>query len=244
MMSLEQVEEHLNFWHFPHEPVEWAIGGLTMHFNLKTLVMSWVTMAIVLLIGILAARGANARKPSKLAVAYESIVDFIGGLAFENMGRDKGATLLTFLVTLFTFLWMGNLLGLIPTLSSPTADVNTTFGLAIMVLVVIQIWGIRYKGLSYFKHFFQPFKVFVILNIVEEIAKPITLAFRLYGNIFAGEILIGVLLGMLGGINYFGGFIPSVIWLGFSLFVGTIQAFVFTMLTIAYVSQVVANDHH
>jgi F-type H+-transporting ATPase subunit a len=83
------------------------------------------------------------------------------------------------------------------------------------------------------------------LTIIEELAKPVTLAFRLYGNIFAGEMLIMVLLGLLGGrIHVFGGFIASVGWLGFSIFVGFIQTFIFTMLSIAYVSSVVAEDHH
>jgi len=85
---------------------------------------------------------------------------------------------------------------------------------------------------------------FLPINIIEDFAKPVTLTFRLYGNIYGGEVLIAVLLGLLGGWTHvFGGFIASVVWLAFSIFVGLIQAFIFTMLSIAYVGQAVA-DHH
>ncbi|MDU2063661.1 MAG: F0F1 ATP synthase subunit A, partial [Sporomusaceae bacterium] len=85
-------------------------------------------------------------------------------------------------------------------------------------------------------HFFKPYALFLPINIIEELAKPITLSFRLFGNIIAGEVLL-IVLGML--VPYF---VPT-IWLAFSVFVGVIQAFIFTMLTMSYLSNSL-NDNH
>ena len=90
------------------------------------------------------------------------------------------------------------------------------------------------------KHFFEQFAPFVILNMLEEVAKPITLAFRLFGNILAGEILIIILAQLLP--MWFP--IPNIIWLGFSVFVGVIQAFIFTMLSMSYLANGVKEDQH
>jgi len=129
-------------------------------------------------------------------------------------------------------------------LGSPTADYNTTLGLALCTFVMIYVMGLRYKGLGYFKHYLKSFFFFLPINIIEDLAKPVTLTFRLYGNIYAGEVLIAVLLGLLGGWTHvFGGFLASLAWLAFSIFVGCIQAFIFTMLSIAYFSQAVSEGH-
>jgi F-type H+-transporting ATPase subunit a len=174
----------------------------------------------------------------------EMMFEGIRGLVNDNMDPKKGAALLSIVVTYFIFILFSNLLGLIPTLSSPTADYNTTLALALCTFALIYFFGIKYKGLGYFKHYIQPYVFFLPITIIEDFSKPITLTFRLYGNIYGGEVLMAVLLGLLGGwIHVFGGFIASVVWLAFSIFVGFIQAFIFTMLSIAYVSQAVA-DHH
>ena len=94
--------------------------------------------------------------------------------------------------------------------------------------------------MHYIAHFFQPFAPFLIINIVEELAKPITLSFRLFGNILAGEILIHILLLLLG--NY--STVPSVIWIAFSIFIGGVQAFIFTMLSTAYIGSAIKTEDH
>ncbi|WP_276723633.1 F0F1 ATP synthase subunit A, partial [Selenomonas noxia] len=128
----------------------------------------------------------------------------------------------------------------IPTMASPTNDLNTTLGLALLVIAMTHVLGLYVKGGHYIGHFFQPFVPFVVINIVEELAKPITLSFRLFGNILAGEILIHILLLMLG--NY--STVPSVVWIAFSVFVGGVQAFIFTMLSIAYIGSAVKTEGH
>ena len=244
MLSLHEVEEQLNFWGWPHNPWEVSLGNTHLVFNPKTLIMTWITMLLVMLFCIAATRKMSLNKPRGAQNILEILWEFIRGLVNENMDPSKGASFLSIVITYFIFILFANLIGLVPTLTSPTADYNTTLGLALCTFFLIFIFGIRYKGLGYFKHYLQPFVFFLPINIIEDLAKPITLTFRLYGNIYAGEVLIAVLLGMLGGwIHVFGGFVASVVWLAFSIFVGCIQAFIFTMLSIAYVGQAVADNH-
>ncbi len=207
-----------------------------MTFHLDTLMMTWVTMAIVIVLAILATRNLQLR-PQGWQNFLEMVMDALLEQIDANMG-PRGRKLAPLVISLFLFLTVGNELGLIPGMTSPTADLNTTLGLALMIVIIVHVLGIVNKGpIPYFKHFFEPYIPFVIINIIEEIAKPITLSFRLFGNILAGEILL-LILGML---------VPYVVptaWLAFSVFVGVVQAFIFTMLSISYLSNSLTDSHH
>lgn len=120
---------------------------------------------------------------------------------------------------------------------SPTADLSVTAGLALIVLFLVHFLGLRDNKKHYLQHYFKPYPIFFPLNIIEQIARPVTLALRLFANIFAGEVLIATIL-MLGWV----GFPLLAIWQGFSIFVGAIQAFLFTMLTFVYIGQTVEHD--
>lgn len=161
-------------------------AGLT--FNWETLCMTWLTMAIVILISWLATRNLKMI-PTGWQNVVEILVSWLDTQVSSMMGK-RGLFLAPFIMSLFMFLLTSNWLGLIPTLSSPTNDLNTTLGLALLVVVLIHVLGVHMKGGHYIAHFFKPTPVFVIINAIEEIAKPITLSFRLFGNILAGEILI------------------------------------------------------
>ncbi|SHK51363.1 F0F1 ATP synthase subunit A [Desulforamulus aeronauticus] len=247
---LHAVELELNYWGIPlftDYDKYWNIMGLSI--SPRTMIMTWIAMALVLLFAWFCTRNLNIRRPGKAQSTFELLWQFLGEQVFNNLGNKLGAAMMPIIVTFFIYIAFSNLLGLIPTLSSPTADKNTTFGLALIVVLLIHFHGLKANGVGgHIGHYFQPFKPFVVIHLIEEIARPVTLAFRLYGNIFAGEVLIAVLLGLININAYvFGGFIPSVIWLAFSVFVGMVQAFVFSMLTIAYVSQFAAHhdaDHH
>jgi len=210
------------------------LAGFTL--NIDTLYMTWLTMAIVLVIAFLATRSLSIVPggwQNMLEMAVTALLEQI-----ENTMGQRGAKLAPLIITLFLFLLIANWLGLIPGFTSPTADLNTTLGLALMVILMVHVLGAVNKGpLNYLKHFFQPYAPFVIINIIEELAKPITLSFRLFGNILAGEVLI-IILGLL--VPYF---VPT-LWLGFSVFVGIIQAFIFTMLSMSYLANSVKNDNH
>lgn len=154
-------------------------------------------------------------------------------------------------------------------LASPTNDINTTAALAVIVLIYYIVHGVLTKGPGYFKHYFQPYFVMAPLNIMEDFIRPLTLAIRLFANILAGEILILVLGGLItmfltpesamqftqsvlgnilpsGWVYNIGLFLGSLLPLPimfFELFVAFIQALVFTLLTSAYISIAVADNH-
>lgn len=214
------------------ETVQFA--GLT--FNWETLVMTWISMAIVLLIAILATRNLKM-VPTGTQNIVEALIVWLREQVATNLG-PKGEFLCPLIVTLFLFLIVANWLGLVPTMASPTNDLNTTFGLALLIVLIVHVLGLYMKGMHYIKHFFQPFPIFVVINVIEEVAKPITLAFRLFGNILAGEILIIILLKLVPIWMP----IPSVIWLAFSIFIGGVQAFIFTSLSMAYLANAVKDS--
>lgn len=207
-----------------------------MQFNIQTLEMTWLTMAIVILIAFLATRNLKM-VPSGWQNVIEMVIIWLNEQIGVSIG-PRGQLVAPMLITLFLFLLVANWLGLIPTLASPTNDLNTTLGLALMVIVLLHVFGLYYKGFGYIKHFFQPVAPFVIINIIEELAKPITLAFRLFGNILAGEMLIAVLLLLVPIWMP----IPSVVWLAFSMFIGVIQAFIFTMLSMSYLASAMKDE--
>jgi F-type H+-transporting ATPase subunit a len=121
---------------------------------------------------------------------------------------------------------------------SPTADASVTMGLAFMVIVMTHWLGLTRNTKHYLRHYIEPHVLFFPLNIIKEVSKLLTLGLRLFGNIFAGEVLIAVIL-MAG----FWGILPLIVWQGFSIFVGAIQAFVFTILTMVYISQNIEHSH-
>ena len=130
---------------------------------------------------------------------------------------------------------------------SPTADAGVSMGLAIMIFVLIHFLGITRNTRNYFKHYVQPNVAFLPINLIEQFSKVLTHGMRLFGNIFAGEVLISVLLKMaaLGVGGYIASVAGLVAWQGFSIFVGSIQAFVFTILTFVYISQALeSHDDH
>ena len=201
-------------------------AGLT--FNWETLCMTWLTMAIVILISWLATRNLKMI-PTGWQNVVEILVSWLDTQVSSMMGK-RGLFLVPFIMSLFMFLLTSNWLGLIPTLSSPTNDLNTTVALALVSSFMVHFMALKNQGFKkHFKHFFKPFAPFVIINLMEEITKPLTLAFRLFGNILAGEILLEVL--------YF--LVPvavPMIWLLFSFVIGLIQAFIFTILTTSYLA--------
>ncbi len=222
-----------------HIGVRETVQFMGLTFNIETLEMTWLAMAVTIVISCLAVRSLKVI-PSGWQNFIEIIVVWLHG-QIEGMMGKRGMFLAPFIVSLFLFLLTSNLLGLIPFLESPTNDLNTTLGLALLVVCMVHFFGLYFKGGHYIAHFFQPIAPFVVINAIEEIAKPITLAFRLFGNILAGEILIIVLLHLTE--NPFWLSLPSVAWLGFSIFISCVHAVIFTMLSMAYLGNAVKESH-
>ncbi len=216
-----------------HKVVEF--GGLA--FNMDTLYMTWLTAAIVIIITMLATRKREL-VPSGIQNVVESIFEVLMAQMKPALG-DKMHQVISVLLTMFLFIFIGNEIGLLPNfgvIASPTNDLNTTLGLALASSATVWAVGFKNHGVGHIKHLFKPFVPFVVVNLMEEISKPITLAFRLFGNILAGEILLEILyyLAPIGA---------PLIWIIFSLVVGLIQAFIFTILTTSYLSSVVGEGH-
>lgn len=210
------------------------ICGLT--FNSGTILMTWLAMLIVVVFAGLAVRRLKV-VPTGAQNVLEIIISWLENQASQMMGK-RSVIYAPLITALFIFLLSSNLLGLIPFLESPTNDLNTTLALALLVVTVVHISGLYFKGSHYIAHFFKPFAPFVIINLIEELAKPITLSFRLFGNILAGEILIIVLLHLVPIWMP----IPSVLWLGFSIFISCVHAVIFTMLSMAYIGNSVKEE--
>ncbi len=242
---IDRVQQELNIWNIPEAP--WRLGklfGYPIDFNLRTIIFTWVPMAIVLALSLAAAKSAHIRYPGRLAVLYEIIIDFIRDLIKDTMETRKGEGIVSLAMTFLIFITVANMLGIVPTFFAPTADHQTAFALAGVTFVTLHLWGIRYRRGEYLKDFLQPYPFFLPIRLIEEVAKPVTLAIRLFGNMKGKEIMIVALLGLITGVaELAGGFMTSVLWLGFGLFISIIQAFVFTILSIAYISLAVTESH-
>jgi F-type H+-transporting ATPase subunit a len=226
--------------------------GLT--FNLANVLMITVATAIVFIIALLSTRHL-ALKPTGMQNFFEWVMDFVKGIIKSNMDWKTGGRFHILGLTIIMYIFVSNMLGLPFSVvydgelwwKSPTADPAITMTLAVMVVVLSHFYGIRLKGFGeYGKDFFKPMWWLFPLKIIEEFANTLTLGLRLYGNIYAGEILLALLAGLAvnGG---FGGTIgaiaPMLAWQGFSVFVGSIQAFIFCMLTMVYMAHKVSHDH-
>lgn len=205
--------------------------GVTL--NVDTIWGTALAGAIVVGLGLLVARKASATNPTKLQLFWELIVSYVTNEVEGSLGKVN-RYVVQLAIAIFTFILVANWFELIPTehyLPSPTADVNLTYALGIFVIVGVHIHSFKQRGVKgYFSHYAQPYKALLPLTIIEEIVKPFTLALRLFGNIFAG----GIMLAIIGLIPIWGFWGPNILWKAFDMFIGLIQAFIFGLLTIIY----------
>lgn len=220
--------------HTGHHLVVQLLG---LNVNMDTLILTWFTAALVIIVSVAATRGRSL-VPSGLQNAMEIVIESLLSQFKETLGPKYGQVV-SVLLTMFLFIFFSNELGLIPSphiLASPTNDLNTTVALALVSSLMVHVMALRNQGLKkHLKHYLEPFPPFILINLLEEVTKPLTLAFRLFGNILAGEILMEVL--------YF--LVPvgvPMVWLLFSLVIGLIQAFIFTILTTSYLRDSFAEE--
>jgi len=181
--------------------------------------------------GFLATRRRQA-VPGPLQVIGEMLVTIFYGLTEDALGKKLTRTYAPLICALFMFLLVSNWLGIIPHLHEPTKDLNTPLSLGLMGFFIAHYAGIRAKGFKeYARAYIDPMFFMLPLNLIGEIAKVVSISFRLFGNIMGGSIIILV-------VSYlsFNMILPPFLNAFFGLFVGTVQAFVFTMLTLVYIS--------
>ena len=209
-----------------------TVAGMTL--NVDTIWSTLIAGAIVVGMGFWMRSKVTSGTPSKIQLMWEGVVNEVTTQVEGNLGRVH-PFVVPLAVALFFFILISNWLELIPTgdvLKAPTADVNLVYALALLVIVGVHVFGIRERGLKgYLKHYAQPNLALLPLNIIEEIVKPFTLALRLFGNIFAGGIMIALIAFLLPLYTVWG---ADVIWKLFDMFIGAIQAFIFALLTVLY----------
>ncbi len=210
---------------------------LGMTVNLDTIYSTLIAGAIVLGMGFWLRRRVTAGVPGRIQLFWETVLGTVQDQVDTYIG-PAGARAVPLAVTLFMFILFANLLELIPTgtqpshLIAPTGDVNLTYALGLFVIVVVIAAAIRTRGLrGYLGGFTKPYKALAPINVIEELTKPLTLALRLFGNIFSGALML-VLISAL--FTPYIAWAPNVVWKLFDIFIALIQAFIFALLTVIY----------
>jgi F-type H+-transporting ATPase subunit a len=214
-----ELEEEL----IPH--VVLSLGPLQVT---STVVNTWIIMAVLAVLFIVLGRRLKVR-PTRFQNALEWLVEMIDGMIAEMIpGRSR--QFLPLVGTLAVFIAAANLAGLIPGLRSPTTDLNTPLALAIVVFFSVHYFGLRQHGIvGHFRHYVEPIFIMLPIEIASEMARTLSLTFRLFGNILGEEIVIAVFFLILPLL------IPVPMML-FSIFTSVLQAYVFATLTIVYLS--------
>ncbi len=207
------------------------IGEYSFHFNLTAIAMTWIVIALLLFFGYMASRRRHVL-PNSMQVVGELLVAQFYGLTESTLGKERAKSYAPLIVALFMFLLLSNWIGAIPHMTEPTTDLNTPLSLGLMGFVLAHYAGIRAKGFKgYIKTYFEPIVFMLPMNLIGELAKVISISFRLFGNMMGGAIIILVVSHLIYSLV-----LPPFLYLFFSLFIGTIQAFVFTMLTVVYIA--------
>lgn len=227
----------------------WYDPWFNIPFNLTVMFTSTVAMVIVLVISIIGARKL-AMRPTGLQNFIEWLLDFVRGIIKANMDWKTGGRFIVLAYALLFYMFVANMMGIPFELAtddanhyvwwkSPTADPILALTMAAFVVVLTHIYGLKLTGIKgYARGFVQPVWVLLPFKIVEEVSNFLTLGMRLFGNIFAKEVLM-VLLVTLGTTAWYWGilaFLPLMAWQAFSIFIGTIQAYIFAMLAMVYMS--------
>ncbi len=213
--------------------------------NLDTIFTMWFAMAVVVIFALLATHNLSL-VPGKLQAIAESIMKFFYG-TLDTMIETENRKHVPLVASLFLFIVTANLMGQLPLrlihlkhggeLASPTNDINLTAAMAVIVLIYYVTMGIKAKGKNFLIHDFSfTGIVMALVEVLEMFTRPLSLAIRLFANIFAGEILVSIALGAMAY------FLPLPIML-FEILVAFIQATVFMMLTIAYIGSAVKEEH-
>jgi F-type H+-transporting ATPase subunit a len=223
------------------EHIEWHVFGVTLHGD--TIISTLVAGAIVVGLGLYVRARINVRQPGKAQLFFETVTAQVEQQVEDTMGIKTAPFVVPLAMALFLFILIANWLSILPVihhgthevLPPPASDVNLTYALALLVIVLMHVTGIRKKGLrGYYHHLVTPSVAMLPINIIEELVRPVTLALRLFGNIFSGTIMVSLIALFPAYILW----APDVIWKLFDMFIGLIQAFIFALLTILYFSSV------
>lgn len=230
------------------------IFGITVGFN--TLVSMVSTLVIVFILCIIFTRKLSVEKPNRTQTVFEYLISFIRGIVEESFGDQIEPVYIVLALTLFLYILVANIIGL-PFLvevhefsywKSPTADPIVCIALALTMNFISHILAIRKFGFGgYIKQNYCTPNVAVFpVKLADEIISIATLSLRLFGNIFAGEILLALIAQLgnsLGLATWLAGIPLQMVWQGFSLFIGALQAYIFVTLSMVYLSHKIVTNH-
>lgn len=235
-----------NVSEIPARIVHIPLLGSDVALNTGTLLSTWVIISLMLVFALLI-RPRVKRIPGRPAVFFEIIYGSFLDMAKEALGED-GKRFTPLIFTLFSFVLLCNWAGVIPGVKSPTWDLNTCLGLGLMVFVISHAAAVSHKGLKkYLLDYTKPFFLFLPLNIVGELGKVISHSFRLFGNIYAGAVILAlagpVTIKVFNSLGLPSFSASPVLVCGymilqgfFGLFIGTVQALVFALLALTYIA--------
>ncbi|MBU4052997.1 MAG: F0F1 ATP synthase subunit A [Proteobacteria bacterium] len=202
-------------------------------------VYSWLVMTVLIVFGFLASKGMSM-VPSKVQNVFEIVVSGLDDFIVENIG-EEGRLFFPILATIFLYVLIGNLFGLLPGFFPPTSNINTPLSCALVVFVMTHLIGIKYHGVGYIKHFMGAVwwmsPLFLIIELIGHSARVLSLTFRLFGNMMGHELVLGILFS-LGGM-----FLLPLPIMTLGILVAVVQAFVFFMLSMMYFSGAMEHAH-
>jgi F-type H+-transporting ATPase subunit a len=217
----------------------WQLGNLQIHG--QVFLTSWFVIGLLLIAAIAATRNVQ-RIPSGIQNLMEYALEYIRNLAKDQIGEKEYRPWVPFIGTLFLFIFLSNWSGaLLPwklihlpsgELAAPTNDINTTVALALLTSLAYFYAGFRKRGLGYMAKYLEPTPILLPINILEDFTKPLSLSFRLFGNILADELVVGVLVLLVPFI------VPIPVML-LGLFTSAIQALVFATLAAVYIGEAI-----
>ncbi|MBO0854630.1 MAG: F0F1 ATP synthase subunit A [Nocardia sp.] len=223
---------------------------LGMTFNLDTIIATSIAALIVIVLALILRAKLTSGVPNGVQLFFETVTSQMRDQVESAIGMKVAPFVLPLGVTLFTFILLSNWLSVLPVqygkgefFSPPASDVNFVYALALFVFVFYHVAGMARRGvLTHFKQLLKGhtgWGPMVLINIIEEIAKPLSLSLRLFGNMFAGGVMVAVIALFPAWIEWG----PNALWKMFDLFVGAIQAFIFSLLTVLYFSQSMSLEH-
>ncbi|CAO3454843.1 F0F1 ATP synthase subunit A [Azospirillum largimobile] len=212
-------------------PVVFLLGPVPVTLPV---VVTWGLMAAMVLGAALATRRLRVERPGRVQTVLELVVETLRRQIGETMQADA-TPFLPLLGTLFLYLAVANLSGLVPGLKAPTAFLETAAALALVVLLASQALGIRRRGLwPYLKGFAHPTPLLLPLNILSELTRAFSLSVRLFGNVMSGEFVIAIVLSLAGL------FVPVPL-MALELLLGLVQAYIFTVLAAVFIGGAVGT---
>ena len=210
------------------------IGGIEIWIT-DTMISTWIIMGILIAFAVVVRIKSRKFKdvPKGFQNAVEAVVELFEGYLKTTVG-DNLMFLGNWFFTVFVFILLSNLSGLIPGMRPPTADWSMTVGLALVTLTLIQVIGVKYRGAKYVKSFFEPMPLFLPINIIGELARPISISFRLFGNMLAGLIMMSLIYSLFPVFARF--VVPAALHVYFDLFSGVLQTYIFCTLSLSFIS--------